>query len=72
MREAIKRDEFENWVKKFFQRVYESKGSYPKWINDALKSVGINLTCAEPLSESPKLLPPPDLALTKGFPPPLI
>ena len=42
IRESIKSDRFPEFVEKFFNNLYP-KGEYPKWAQDALKTVGIFL-----------------------------
>jgi tRNA-guanine family transglycosylase len=45
MREAIKKDEFPVWIKKFFHDYYGGdKSKYPVWSVNALQSVGVDLT----------------------------
>ena len=44
VREALKRDEFPQFVKKFFKTLYHGdEMQYPQWAVDALRSVGIGL-----------------------------
>jgi queuine/archaeosine tRNA-ribosyltransferase len=43
-REAIKKDQYPQFVRKFFSTLYHGESSeYPKWAVDALNTVGINL-----------------------------
>ena len=44
VREALKKDEFPQFVKKFFNTLYHGDSmQYPRWAVDALRSVGIDL-----------------------------
>ncbi|CAO3643043.1 unnamed protein product [Mucor fragilis] len=44
MREAIEKDEFPAWIKKFFRGYFGGdKSKYPQWSINALKSVGVDL-----------------------------
>ena len=44
VREAIKQNRYPQFVKGFFQTLYNDQTlEYPKWAVDALKTVGINL-----------------------------
>lgn len=41
-RDAILRDEFPGYLKNFFRTYYGAMG-YPRWVVDALRSVGVDL-----------------------------
>ncbi|KAM0789649.1 hypothetical protein ACM66B_000451 [Microbotryomycetes sp. NB124-2] len=47
-RAAILKDEFPLYLINFFARFFKHKEAYPTWAVDALKSVGVDLTTAEP------------------------
>lgn len=44
MREAIAKDEFPGWIKKFFYGYFGGdKTKYPQWSVNALQTVGVDL-----------------------------
>lgn len=42
VRDAIMNDRFPSFLRNFFKKYYRG-GKYPRWIVDALNSVGVNL-----------------------------